>query len=73
MRSYGKMLSLINGTTTQTGLTVNSVLVKKKYEKGKKISDKEMENLELEKHSTCSKWNYTIRPKRLLNIKSGFT
>jgi hypothetical protein len=57
------MLSLIRGTVNEAGLKVEAFLVDKVYEKGRKVSDEVMDNLNIERHSTCPHWNYTIRPR----------
>lgn len=61
--SFEVMLRLIEETETATGLHVEATLVEKDYEKGIKVSDEEMAALALEKHATCPRWNYTIRPR----------
>ncbi|MCF8334928.1 MAG: hypothetical protein K9I47_12315, partial [Bacteroidales bacterium] len=37
----------------------------KEYEKGLKVSDKELQKLNLEKHQFLGDWNYTIKPDKL--------
>jgi hypothetical protein len=37
-------------------------LCKTQYSTGIKISDEQMDSLNLLKHDTLSQWNYTIRP-----------
>jgi hypothetical protein len=44
-------------------LKVKAFLLDKHYEKGVKVSDQEMEDLNLERHETCLQWNYTIKPQ----------
>jgi len=63
LRTFDAMLSYIRGTTTTMGLTVKASLVEGVYEKGQKVSDAEMETLNLERHETCPNWNYTLRPR----------
>lgn len=65
LRTFETMLSYIRGTTTQTGLKVKAHLVDGHYEKGVKVSDQQMEALELERHEVCPNWNYTIRPRSI--------
>ncbi len=62
LTSYAKMLHLLNATTTQQGLRVKAILTKIKYKTGIKISDEQMDHLNLDKHDTLPQWNYTIRP-----------
>ena len=63
LRTFETVLACIRGTTTQTGLKVVAVLVERAYERGIKIADEVMHNLNLERHATCPNWNYTIRPR----------
>ena len=60
--SYTKMLNFLNATTTQQGLVVKATLCKTLYQTGLKISDEQMESLNLYKHDPLPQWNYTIRP-----------
>lgn len=62
LRSYDIMLNYIRKTTTQEGLKVDAVLNEKKYEKGIKISDKQMSQINLIKHDSIPQWNYTLAP-----------
>jgi hypothetical protein len=63
LTSFEVMLRLIEETETVTGLHVAATFVEKDYEKGIKVSDEEMASLALERHATCPRWNYTIRPR----------
>ena len=63
LRSYDLMLAYIRGTTTTTGLTVKACLQEGVYETGQRVSDAEMETLNLERHAICPSWNYTLRPR----------
>jgi hypothetical protein len=62
LTSYSKMLNFLNATTTQKGLVVKATLCETQYSTGIKISDEQMDGLNLLKHDTLSQWNYTIRP-----------
>jgi hypothetical protein len=57
------MLSYLRGTTTQTGLTVRASLLEGQYAKGQKVSDQQMQQLNIEFTEVCSRWNYTFRPR----------
>jgi hypothetical protein len=61
--SYSVILSLIAGTTTSTGLTVESFLDTALYPAGVKVSDAEMAALRLERDPFHGEWNYTILPR----------
>ena len=63
LRSLDTMLNYMRGTTTQTGLTVRATLLDGTFEKGQKVSDDQMQQLNIQQHSVCSQWNYTIRPR----------
>jgi hypothetical protein len=65
--SYPTILSLIGSTTTQTGLRVRSQLITKHYETNRKVSDREMQMLNIDKHSILPVWNYTISPRENRN------
>lgn len=60
--SFEKMLALIRGTVTETGLKVEAFLVETVYATGLKVTDAVMKGLNLVHHAVCPKWNYTIRP-----------
>jgi Rhodopirellula transposase DDE domain len=62
--SYETIVNLIGSTTTKKGLRVKAKLDKRNYEKGKKISDKEMEELKIEYDEDNPKWNYIIKPRK---------
>jgi hypothetical protein len=63
LRSFGTMLAYIRGTTTKTGLSVKAFLLDRVYEKGIKVSDKEMKALNLQRRRICPRWNYTLKPR----------
>jgi hypothetical protein len=63
LRRMETILGYIAGTRTKAGLKVKAFVQKGIYEKGKKVSDAEMERLNLERHNVCPNWNYTIRPQ----------
>jgi hypothetical protein len=67
LRTFEFMLACIRGTTTTTGLQVEADWVDQVYEKGIKVAKEIMETLSIHFHSTCPRWNYTIKP-RLSNI-----
>lgn len=65
--SYATVLRLIGSTTTQTGLQVRSQLITKSYPTNRKVSDLQMQSLNLDKHSVLPLWNYTISPRENRN------
>jgi hypothetical protein len=42
---------------------VEAHLVPQTYEKGVKVSDDEMDALNIQFHDVCPQWNYTIHPR----------
>lgn len=61
--SYETVVNMIGTTKTKKGLRVKSRLDKNNYEKGKKISDDEMDELNIKYHDVNPQWNYTIFPR----------
>lgn len=63
LRSLDVMLALIRGTTTTTGLKVRAYLDQGIYRRGRKVTDKQMEELMLSRDDVCPRWNYTLAPR----------
>jgi len=63
LRDYETIVQLISRTTTATGLKVTCRLDRRKYPTGRKVTDKEMRGVKLERHRFHGDWNYTIRPR----------
>jgi hypothetical protein len=63
LRTWETMLAYLRGTTTQTGLRVTADLHKAVYQKGQKVSEAAMAQLNVESHTVCPQWNYTLRPR----------
>jgi hypothetical protein len=61
--SYKIIIDLISATKTRAGLVVKAILDKREYKRGIKISDKEMNSLNIKKHFFHGDWNYTIKPQ----------
>ena len=57
------VVELIASTTTRTGLVVRCELDTGDYPKGIKVSDEEMDTLNIEGDAFHPEWNYTISPK----------
>lgn len=62
--SYQTILNYIRTTTTTTGLKVKAYLVTTDYPTGVRISDEEMEALQLTPHDTQPTRNYTLDPRQ---------
>ena len=65
LHSYQTVVNLIAATKTSTGLEVECELDSQGYEKGRKVSDAEMETVKLRPHRFHGEWNYTIEPRSL--------
>ena len=61
--SLETIINLIAGTTNSTGLEVYARLDRGEYEKGIKVTDAEMEALNLKGDTFHPEWNYTIYPR----------
>lgn len=60
LTSHDVMVNLIGATKTKTGLKVGVKIDKRKYPTGIKVSDREMEKINIGKHNFHGDWNYTI-------------
>ena len=60
--SHQVIIQLIGATTTDTGLTVTCDIDADSYPKGIKVSDAEMDAINIERHTFLGDWNYTIKP-----------
>ncbi|MDT4761061.1 ISAzo13 family transposase [Sphaerochaeta sp. PS] len=60
--SLAVIISLIGSTTTQKGLRVKCGLDTNEYEKGIKVSDRELEELNISRHEFHGEWNYWVSP-----------
>ena|SRR5487761_1943298 len=65
LRDYETIVNLIARTTTAKGLKVTCRLDRRKYPTGRKVSDEEMENINVERNKFHGDWNYVIRPKAI--------
>jgi len=63
--SYEKIMNYIRTTKTKTGLCVGASLIRKQYDTGEKISDKDMKKISIKEHDVFPKWNYTICPSKM--------
>ncbi|MCX6089145.1 MAG: ISAzo13 family transposase, partial [Candidatus Atribacteria bacterium] len=53
----------IGSTKTKQGLKVHCRLDERKYPKGIKVTDEEMDALNIERADFHGEWNYTIHPR----------
>jgi len=59
---YETVVQLIGNVKTKKGLSVLSKLDENNYQKGKKISKKQMDEINLKQADFHGEWNYTIMP-----------
>ena len=57
------IINLIGSTTSKTGLKVYAIEDNNKYMTKRKITDEEMEKLNIHKNDILGMWNYTIKPR----------
>lgn len=62
------IVDLISATTTRKGLQVHSRLDDTLYQTNRRVSDKQLENVNLEPDSWHGEWNYTIHPNPVSSI-----
>jgi len=62
---YETVLKFIRTTKTSTGLRVRACLSSKPYKKGKKVSDQQMQQIALKRHTQRPNWNYSILPSEM--------
>ncbi len=58
------VVNLIGNTTTKKGLTVTAILDKNEYETGLKISDQQLNQINLIRDDFHPEWNYSIVNKK---------
>lgn len=58
------IVSLIQATTTSTGLRVACQVDRNTYERGKKVSDGELAAVNIERQDWHGEWNYIIHPQQ---------
>ena len=56
------IVELISSTTTSTGLKVQCAVDRNIYPRGLKVSDVELEGVNILRNEFCGNWNYTIFP-----------
>jgi hypothetical protein len=62
LESYETIVNLIGATKTRKGLKVNAVLDETIYKKGIKVTDEELDGINIFSHAFHGEWNYTIYP-----------
>jgi hypothetical protein len=64
LTDHRTVVELIGATTTRTGLKVECALDTRTYEKGIKVSDQQMKDINITGDIFHPEWNYTIKPKQ---------
>jgi hypothetical protein len=64
---YPTVVRLIGETRTKTGLKVSCRLVTTPDATGRKVTNQEMADLNLQRHRVLPNWNYTLLPRENLN------
>jgi len=64
LASYETVVQLIGGTKTTTGLTIRCELDEGEYEVGRRVLDRELDDVQIERWEFHGEWNYTIFPRR---------
>lgn len=64
LESHQVVVNLVGSTRTGEGLEVHCTLDEASYEKGRKISDAEMDELKIKRNAFHGDWNYEIHPRR---------
>ncbi len=62
---YETVLNFISSTETEAGLSIKASLIDKEYPKGIKISEGQMRELSIKRHTLRSHWNYSICPSKM--------
>jgi hypothetical protein len=65
LHDYETVLKFVRTTKTSAGLKIRASLNTKHYQKGKKVSDKQMEHIALKRYTLRPNWNYSIYPSEM--------
>ena len=60
--SHEVIVNLIAATTTESGLRVHAEIDASEYPLGKKVTDAELAEVNIQRHEFHGEWNYTISP-----------
>lgn len=63
LTSNKKALNFIRSTKTGGGLEIGATLIEKEYKKELKVSNEQMETLNIKRAKICPQWNYCIRAR----------
>jgi len=62
LADYETILKFIRTTKTKAGLKIRTALNTRQYQKGIRISDKQMQNVNVKYFTQRPEWNYAISP-----------
>lgn len=65
LRTYETVVNLIGNTTNSRGLVVKAVLDRRHYPIGRRVTDKALSEVQIERDAWHGDWNYTIHPRPL--------
>jgi hypothetical protein len=68
LESYETVLKFLRTTKTAAGLVVNATLLDGDYQTGSKISQAQMDSLNMRQHRVLPMWNYTLLPRTVENV-----
>jgi len=63
LRSVEIAMECIRSTTNKKGLKVDAVLNNKEYQKGIRVTDNQMDQINILRHDELPLWNYSLIPK----------
>jgi hypothetical protein len=67
LTDYETVLKFIRTTKTSAGLRIRAALHSKQYQKGIRITNAQMEEINLKSYTQRPKWNYSISPMKNVN------
>jgi hypothetical protein len=67
LTDYETVLKFIRTTQTSSGLNIRAALHPKKYQKGIRICDRQMQRVTLKHYTQRPEWNYSIGPGKNVN------
>jgi len=67
LTDYETVLKFIRTTKTQAGLKIRAALHTKQYQRGIRISDRQIKQINLKNYTQRPKWNYSISPTKYVN------
>ena len=70
LESLEVIVSLIESTTTRSGLEVRCAVDGREYERGIRVGDDEMGSIDIVRDDFHGEWNYVIRPRPQLDLQT---